>query len=129
MKKHLFLMFIGSFLTMNLAAQKDSLIMINNNYIAGEVKSMDRNILVIETDYSDDDFTIEWDGIREIYTETYFLITLTDGSRHNSHIKSTGPGKISLVSDDGQTLEVDQQDIVILDGIDQGWNFATEKLG
>lgn len=120
MKKHLFLIFIGALLTMNLTAQ-DSLIMTNNNYIVGEVKSMDRNVLIIETDYSDDDFTIEWDGIREIYTETYFLITLTDGSRHNSHIKSTGPGKISLVADNGQTLEVDHQDIVILDDIDQGF--------
>ncbi len=102
-------------------SQSDSLIFKNGNYIVGEVKSMDRNTLKIETDYSDDDFTIEWDGIREIYTETFFLITLTDGSRYNGHLKSTGPGKIQILTDEGETLEVDLVEIVLLDGVDQGF--------
>jgi hypothetical protein len=82
---------------------------------------MDRNILTIETDYSDDDFTIEWDGIKEIYTETYFLISLTDGSRHNGHLQSTSEGKINLLTDLGETIEVDADQIVYLDDIDQGF--------
>jgi hypothetical protein len=113
-------------------SQSDSLIFNNGNYIVGEVKSMDRNILKIETDYSDDDFTIEWDGIKEIYTNTYFLITLTDGSRYNGHIKSMEPGKISILTDDGQTIEVDQDEIVILNELDKGfWSqlYASINLG
>ena len=73
-KKLFFITFILFIAILNSYAQKDSIIFKNNNYIIGEVKSMDRNILKIETDYSDDDFTIEWDGIKEIYTDTYFLI-------------------------------------------------------
>ncbi len=113
-------------------SQVDSLIFKNGNYIVGEVKSMDRNILKIETDYSDDDFTIEWDGIKEIYTETFFLITLTDGSRYNGHLKSTEPGKISIETDDGKTVDVNLIDIVILNDLDKGfWNqiYATVDFG
>jgi len=82
---------------------------------------MDRNVLKIETDYSDDDFTIEWDGVQEIFTETYFLITLTDGSRYNGNLKTASPGKVAILTDESQTLEVNLLDIVILDDIDQGF--------
>ena len=102
-------------------AQTDSLIFKNDNYIVGEIKNMNRNILKIETDYSDDDFTIEWDGIKEIYTTTFFLITLTNGSRYNGNLKSQESGKISIATDNGQTINVDLNDIVILEGIDQGF--------
>jgi hypothetical protein len=101
--------------------QNDSIIFNNKNYIVGEVKSMERNILSIETDYSDNDFTIEWDGIKEIYTDTYFLITLTDGSRYNGHLQSTQDGKINLLTDSGQTIAVEPNQIVFLDDIDQGF--------
>lgn len=113
-------------------SQKDSLIFNNGNYVVGEVKSMERNILKIETDYSDDDFTIEWDGVKEIYTETYFLITLTDGSRYNGTINSSEAGKISILTDDEKTIDVNQDDIVILNDIDKGfWNqvYATVDFG
>lgn len=123
------ILFLG---TISLQAQTDSLIFKNGNYIIGEIKSMDRNILKIETDYSDDDFTIEWDGIKEIYTSTYFLITLSNGSRYNGTIKTTVPGKISIQSDDGQTIEINMEDIVIMNDIDQGfWSqvYATVDFG
>ena len=48
-------------------AQNDSLIFKNNNVIVGEIKSMERGILTIKTPYSDSDFKIEWENIKEIY--------------------------------------------------------------
>ena len=123
------LLFIG---ITNVFAQNDSIIFNNGNYIVGEVKTMDRNILKIETDYSDDDFTIEWDGIKEIYTNTHFLITLTDGSRYNGTLKTLDPGKVSIITDEGNTVDVKTEDIVILDDIDQGfWSqiYASVDLG
>jgi hypothetical protein len=102
-------------------AQKDSIIFNNGNFVVGEVKTLERNILKVETDYSDADFAIEWDGIKEIYTKTYFLITLTDGSRYNGTLKSVEPGKISILTDEGQTIEVKRDEIVILDDIDKGF--------
>jgi hypothetical protein len=87
----------------------------------GEVKSMDRGVMVIKTDYRDKDFQIKWDGIREIYTVTYFLITLSDGRRYNGHINSAGPEKIVITTDKGETVEIGQDDIVFLDDVDQGF--------
>ena len=123
------LLFIG---ITNVFAQNDSIIFNNGNYIVGEVKTMDRNILKIETDYSEDDFTIEWDGIKEIYTKTFFLITLTNGARYNGTLKSVEPGKISIFTDEDTIVEVNNLDIVILDDIDQGfWNqiYASVDFG
>ena len=113
-------------------AQNDSIVFNNGNVIVGEVKTLDRNILKIETDYSDDDFTIEWDGIKEIYTKTFFLITLTNGARYNGTLKSVEPGKISIITDEDTIVEVNNLDIVILDDIDQGfWNqiYASVDFG
>lgn len=116
----------------NLVAQRDSLIFNNGNYIVGEVKKMTRNTLTIETDYSDDDFTIEWDGISEIYTETYFLISLTNGNRYNGYLASQSPGFVNIITDSGLTIEVDHMDIVYLDDIDKGfWSqlYASIDIG
>jgi len=113
-------------------AQHDSIIFNNGNYIVGEVKTMDRNILKIETDYSDEDFAIDWSGIKEIYTKTFFLITVTDGTRYNSTLKSVAPGKVSILREDSTTVEVNISDIVILDDMDQGfWSqvYATVDVG
>ena len=41
-------------------AQHDSLILKNANTIVGEIKSLDKGVLMIETDYSKSDFSVEW---------------------------------------------------------------------
>lgn len=113
-------------------AQPDSLIFKNGNYIVGEIKSLERNTLKIETDYSDDDFTIEWDGISEIYTHTLFLITLTNGSRYNGSINSIETGGISIITDEGDNIQVSADEIVYLDDMDQGfWSqlYASIDIG
>lgn len=102
-------------------AQKDSVIFNNGNYIVGEIKTMDRNVLKIETSYSDADFAIEWNGVKEIYTQSLFLITLTNGIRYNGTLKSTEQGKLTIKTDNGKEVVVNNSDIVILDDIDQGF--------
>ncbi|HSH19225.1 MAG TPA: DUF481 domain-containing protein, partial [Draconibacterium sp.] len=132
MKRLIFLQALFLVVVFHAFAQNDSIIFNNGNFVVGEVKTLDRNILKIETDYSDDDFTIEWDGIKEIYTKTFFLITLTNGSRYNGTIKSVEPGKLSILTDEGDTVKVNNYDIVILDDIDQGfWSqvYAAVDLG
>jgi hypothetical protein len=121
MKKS-FLLLLTIFLgTLQAFNQADSIIFNNGNIMIGEVKSLDRNVLKVKTDYSDADFTIEWDGIKEIYTKTYFLITLTNGSRYNGNLTSSEPGKITILTDDEKKVEVAVNEIVILDDIDQGF--------
>ncbi len=102
-------------------AQNDSLILVNGDKMIGEVKTMDRGVVTIETDYSDKDFQIEWGGIKEIYTVTNFLITLSDGRRYNGHIETIEPGKIAIITDKGEKVEIVQDDIVLMSDIDKGF--------
>ncbi len=102
-------------------AQSDSVIFHNGNYIIGEAKTMTRGVLTMETGYSDSDFKIEWEKIKEIYTVTYFLITTSDGNRYNGHVNTSEPGKIMITTSEGQKLETDHNDIVWLDDVDQGF--------
>src|SRR5262245_31780504 len=53
----------------------DSIILKNGDVIVGEIKSMDKGVLTIETDYSKSDITIKWSGIKEIYSTSHFMIT------------------------------------------------------
>ncbi len=98
---------------------QDSLIFINDNYIIGEVKNMDRGVLLIETDFSDSDFKIEWEGIKEIYTQTSFLITLFDGRRFDGQVATVGDNRIAILTESGEQEEVDQEGIVYLKSADQ----------
>jgi hypothetical protein len=44
-------------------AQSDSLLVKSNDYLLGEIKSMERGVLVIETAYSKSDFKVKWSEI------------------------------------------------------------------
>src|SRR5688572_9101021 len=77
-------------------AQKDSLVLKNNNVIVGEIKSLDKGVLTIETSYSDKDFLVEWSGIKEIYTIQNFLQIHRSGHRTNSFLRSI-PGTDSVM--------------------------------
>ena len=125
-----FLLLIG---TAKVFSQTDSLIFTNGNYIVGEVKTMNKNVLTIETAYSDADFAVEWSGIKEIYTKTFFLITLSNGNRYNGQLKSVAPGKVLILTSEAQgPVEVKLEELVILDDIDLGfWSqiYATVDLG
>lgn len=99
-------------------AQKDSLVLSNGNVIVGEIKSMDKGVLVIETDYSKSDFSIEWSGIREIYSSNRFLFTLMDGRRINGSVKSAGAGKVVIESVEGEKIETTLSELVYLKGLD-----------
>jgi hypothetical protein len=60
------------------SGQKDSLIFDGGQVIVGEVKEMNRNVLTIETDYSDSDFKIEWEKVTEFYTDQLYSVQLSD---------------------------------------------------
>ena len=114
-----------------LTAQIDSLILKNGNVIVGEAKEMNKGVLTVETNYSDSDFKIEWDGITEFYSQSVYLITLKNGRRYNASIQSPKPGKAFFV-EEGDTIETDLFEIVYLKSVDDGfWNrlYASIDLG
>ena len=84
---------ISLFCAFNLSAQIDTLVMPGNALIVGEIKGMEYGIVTIETDYSDDDFTIEWLDVVAIRTQTRFLIALTNGERYNGTVSSYGSAR------------------------------------
>jgi len=105
-------------LSLNSNAQHDSLVLKNGNIIVGELKSLDKGVITIETDYSDNDFTIEWSGIKEIYVRSMFLITLEDGTRINGKFESVSRGDtINITDADGKQTQTVHDDIVYLKGL------------
>lgn len=86
-----------------LSAQTDSLVMSNGQYLIGEIKGMARSVVTIKTDYSDSDFKIDWDEVRQVFSSQFFLASLSDGSRLNANINtdSANPANILLTTDNG----------------------------
>ena len=95
-----------------LFAQHDSLIFKNGNVIVGEIKSMDKGVLTIETDYSKTNFSIEWSGLEKIYSKSSFLITLKSGERFRGTLSSTDSVKQALLE-----IEGGQKKLALLDDI------------
>lgn len=120
MKKCLFLI-ITILCTVIVYSQNDSLVLKNGNVIVGELKTMDRGVATFKTDYSDSDFKIEWDGIKEMYTNTSFLITTTDGDRFNGNITSSDDNSLKINLENGGSTEVVFMDIVFLKSVDEGF--------
>jgi hypothetical protein len=98
----------------NIQAQTDSLILSNGDIIVGEIKSMDKGVLIIETEYSDDDFTLKWVEVKEVYSKTRFLITLDDGRRMNSIITTSSPDTLVIENESGGLEEINIHDLVFL---------------
>lgn len=124
--KHLLLnLLLFLFLTgpVILQAQNDSIVFTNNNYIVGEIKQLGQGVIKIETDYSDSDFTIEWDKIKYLKSEQIYLITMSNGDRYNGWIE-TAPGdatKIIVHDMKKGDATVDMMNIVFLKSVDQNF--------
>ncbi|RZS91876.1 DUF481 domain-containing protein [Aquimarina brevivitae] len=102
------------FFTATLAhfGQTDSLSLKNGDHLIGEIKKMENGILTFETSYSDDDFTILWVDVVAISSNQMYLITLSNGDRCNSELKSHDKQGIVNVYSNGQFREVSIKDIV-----------------
>lgn len=108
-------------LSINLKAQQDSLTLNNNDVIVGTVKSMNKGVIIFETSYSDSDFQIDWDAVKKIKTKSKFLLNLSDGRRVNGTFSSTSDGKLLLIDEDGEQIEVSQEAIVYVNSLDEGF--------
>ncbi len=107
--------FLLILLSLQALAQTDTLVMKNGDMLVGEIKELQTGVLKLETDYSDKDFTIEWNKVREIYTTGTFVISLSDGDRINGSIKSdpTDSSRV-LIFERGGMKSASRMDIVFL---------------
>lgn len=120
-------------------AQSDSIVFKNGNTIVGEIKQMEKGVMIVKTDYSDSDFKIEWDGVSELYSNTSFLITLEEGERYTGKIYTDSPEHMIIVLDEGLNIAADHMNIVYLKelhgdfwsklsaSIDLGYSFSKAK--
>lgn len=125
--------FVALLITLSSVAfsANDSIVFINGDFIVGEIKGMTRGVLEVETDYSDSDFEIEWEGVAEIYGVNFFLVSLTDGTRFTGSFSSVPDGSV-LLKDEQMIYETQLSDIVYIKSVDQDfWSriYASIDLG
>jgi hypothetical protein len=104
-----------------LCAESDTLIVSSGVVLTGEIKSMKRNVLYMETDYSDSDFKIEWEKVREIYSSRNFVIFLSSNKKYYGKIRSDYSDKKMIIIRDADSLSriiAELADIVYMDAVD-----------
>ncbi len=122
MKKILFILPL-IFISLNIIAQNDTLVMTDNTVLTGEIKKMENGVLAIETDFSDDDFKVEWKKVKSLKSTTFFLISLSSGVRVNGTISTTTGGGVELIPLDSSksVVKTTLSDIVFLNPVDKGF--------
>ena len=66
----------------------DVVTLTNGDKLVGEIKGVDKDVLTIETDYSDSDFKIEWEKVASIESTRLFLVETFDGQRLSGSLKA-----------------------------------------
>jgi putative salt-induced outer membrane protein YdiY len=66
---------------------QDVVITTTGDRLVGEIKSVEKDVLILETDYSDSDFKIKWEKIASIQSERQFVVETFDGKRVSGSLK------------------------------------------
>lgn len=109
--------------------KKDSLKLNDGQVLIGEIQSMDQSVLVFKTSFSDSDFKIKWWKVKEIYSKRFFILSLSDGRRFNSSIRTDSIDKkhINLI-DDGEKVTTTLNRVISLDPFSNGSFFKRLDL-
>ena len=115
---------------------KDSLVLKNKDVMVGEIKSLDKGVLTIKTEYSDKDFLVEWSGVKEIFCNSRFLITLRNGTRLNGTFYTIDSGKTLVIDGyashkDTAVLHLQEvlRNVVFLKGLQSNfWSRASANI-
>ena len=95
-----------------LYAQRDTLVLSNGNLIEGEIKTLDKGVLTIETPYSDSDFKIEFSKVNEMIIQRKCLLLLTGGRRRFGNVRTIEKGRVQFTDEEGQVEEFPLNQIV-----------------
>lgn len=127
MNKFLFSIFLLVCIVGN--AQNDSIRLINNDLIVGEVKSFATGVLIIETAYSDKDFHVEFNKVKELILERKSIVILTEGRRRFGYIRTNSSGMVMITLEDGTIEHFKLEEIIALQEIhEKFWNRFTVAL-
>jgi putative salt-induced outer membrane protein YdiY len=101
-----------------ISAETDTLVVSNGDVLVGEIKSLEHGVLIIETEYSDSDFQIEWDDVTEFYSKRNFIITLSEGKRYYGKINSDPSKNREVVIIEAEIeYSTNLNDVVYLDAV------------
>ncbi len=85
--------FIGS---AGMAHAQDVVITTNGDKLVGEIKSVEKDVLTLETPYSDADFKIEWEDVVSLASDRQFLVETFDGRRVTGSMKPDPAKKLAV---------------------------------
>ncbi|WP_170932479.1 DUF481 domain-containing protein [Belliella buryatensis] len=99
MKLSLYLFIVFLLLSPAIFAQNalDSVVFQNNNYLVGEIKSLEKGVLTMKTPFSKENFKIKWLQVTELYSEKSFLLTTKAGFKDYGKVKTLEKGQIKLL--------------------------------
>lgn len=119
-----------------MAAQNDTIRLINKDIMVGEIKMISTGILTMETPYSDKDFRVEFNKVEALIINRNCIITLTNDRRVYGKAQSENPGELTIILEDGSTQRFKLYEVIDLvevydnfwkrfkAGIDLGYNFT-----
>lgn len=120
MKYLLTMLFISVNLTISFS-QTDSLVFKDGSYLVGEIKSMDRGVLKVKTNFSKSDFNVKWEEVKELYTPSLFLFSTTENRRLYGRISTDEYGDLIIQLADSTVVNTTPEDIIFIQSLNQGF--------
>ncbi len=81
-------------------AASDVVVTTSGDRLVGEIKSVEKDVLTLSTDYSDSDFKIKWEKIASIESDRQFLLETFDGRRISGTLQADAQKKAAVVVGD-----------------------------
>lgn len=100
--------------------QTDSLVFEKGHYIIGTIKKMERGVLEIDAPYGDGNFRVKWLDIKEIYTESKFVISV-DKNIYRGQLASTNGRNLKIFEEDSVLYTTTFEDIVYITPLKEGF--------
>ena len=79
------------------AYAQDIVVTANGDRLVGEIKSVGKDVLTLETPYSDSDFKIEWEDIVSLASDRQFIVETFDGRRISGSLKVDPAQKLAVL--------------------------------
>ena len=103
-----------------ISAADDSIYVSGKYLIVGEIKEMGKGVLIIETEYSDSDFKIEWSKVGEIYSKRLFVLTTSSGKRYYGTVRTDPSDKSGIIiTEENNRSKINISDIVFINQVDK----------
>ena len=119
MKKELNLSIFLILTTILSYSQNDTIHLSDGTFMVGEIKSLARGILTIETDCSENDFQVDADKIIGLNSSQNFIVILDDGQQFEGTINETDSAYIEIVFEDRSGVIVDLDKVIELRSFDK----------